>query len=158
MLGRMNIRVAVPTDASRIAELVRSFEAVLVEDPAAAAPFWESMSQRAHEQNIASERFSYYVGETQGALLGFIAMRDHTHLFNLFVDRPCQGRGLGRTLWQHAAQRIPVHAWQQHVTVNASLNAAPVYQALGFKPAADVVRQHGIAFLPMSWERSQNAA
>lgn len=154
----MNIRLALRADAPRLAELVRGFEAMLVEDSTAAAPFWESMSQRAHEENIASERFSYYVAESEGALVGFIAMRDCTHLFNLFVDRSSQGRGIGRTLWQHAAARIPAHARQEHVTVNASLNAVPVYRALGFKPVGDVVRQHGIAFLPMSWERSRNAA
>lgn len=153
----MNIRLAMPEDAARIAELVRSFEALLVEDACAAAPFWESMSQRAHEENIASERFTYYVAESEGVVVGFVAMRDYTHLFNLFVDRASQGRGLGRILYRHAVGRIPAHACQQPVTVNASLNAVSVYQAFGFKPVGEAVRQHGIAFLPMSWDGWQSA-
>lgn len=157
-LGRMNIRPAAPTDASRIAALVRSFEAVLIEDPAAAAPFWESMSQRAHVENIASNRFAYYVAESTNTLVGFIALRDDTHLFTLFVDAAGQGRGVGRMLWHHLIGRLPPKAEKRGVTVNASLNAVAFYRSLGFRSAGEIVRQHGIAFLPMRWERSPDAA
>ncbi|MFN0127976.1 MAG: GNAT family N-acetyltransferase [Verrucomicrobiales bacterium] len=156
-LDRITIRPALPADAPRLAELVRGLAALIVEDPAGAAPFWESVSQRAHEQNIVSERFRYYVAESDGTVVGFIAMRDATHLFNLFVESASQGHGIGRALWRHAAERIPTHARTRKVTVNASLNAVPIYQALGFKPAGVVVRQHGLAFVPMCCDRSDHA-
>jgi len=153
----MNIHRAAPSDASSIAALVRSFEALLVEDPSAAVPFWESMSERAHAANIASDRFVYYIAETDKRFLGFIAMRDDTHLFNLFVERPSQGLGVARALLQHAVRQLPSHARTASITVNASLNAVPAYEAFGFRAVGEIVRQHGIAFLPMRWDRTQKA-
>lgn len=145
----MNIRPAVPEDADEISKLVRAFETLLVEDAAAAAPFWESMSARAHRENIGSARFAYHVAEAGGEIAGFIAMRDQTHLFNLFVSPSHQGRGVARRLWEHAARSVPPHAKGRPFTVNASLHAVPVYEALGFQKAGDVMRLHGLAFLPM---------
>ena len=153
----MNIRRAAPSDASSIAALVRGFEAVLVEDPSAAVPFWESMSERAHVANIASDRFVYYIAETDKRFPGFIAMRDDTHLFNLFVERLSQGRDVARAVLQHAERQLPPHARTASITVNASLNAVSAYQAFGFTAVGEVVRQHGIAFLPMRWDRTQQA-
>jgi len=33
-------------------------------------------------------------------------------------------------------------------TVNASLNAVPVYEAFGFVPSGSVTTAHGISFIP----------
>ena len=153
----MNIRRAAPSDASSIAALVRGFEAVPVEDPRAVASFWDSMSERAHAANIASDRFVYYIAETDKRFRGFIAMRDDTHLFNLFVERPSQGLGVARALLQHAVRQLPSHARTASITVNASLNAVPAYEAFGVRAVGEIVRQHGIAFLPMRWDRTQKA-
>ena len=76
----MNIRPGAISDAGSIAALVRDFEPLLVEDAATSAPFWESMSEVAHAQNLGSERFRYVVAESDGQLIGFIAMRDDFHL------------------------------------------------------------------------------
>jgi len=154
----MNIRSATPSDATEIAALIRSHESVVVVDPSAAAPFWESMSESAHAMNLASDRYRYFVADSEGVLVGYIAMRDATHLFNLFVSRPWQRRGVGRALWQHV---LDVHLSvlpRRIVTVNVSVNALPAYRALGFSEAGEEVRVHGLAFVPMRWGKSPDVA
>jgi len=69
----MRIRPATVSDAASMAALVRADETVLVEDEGSASPFWESMSELAHAQNLASVRFRYWVAESEHLLLGFIA-------------------------------------------------------------------------------------
>lgn len=154
----MNIRSGTPSDATEIAALIRSLESVVVVDPSTAAPFWESMSENAHAVNLASERYRYFVADSEGVLVGYIAMRDATHLFNLFVSRPWQRRGVGRALWQHV---LDVHLSvlpHRIVTVNVSLHALPAYRALGFCEAGEGVRVDGLAFVPMRWGGMQTAA
>ena len=153
----MQIRRATVSDAASIAALVRASEAVLIEDEGSSAPFWESMSERSHAENLASERFRYWVAESENSLLGFIAFRDGSHLFNLFVSTEHQRAGVGRTLWQFALSHSSSLNNEQGITVNASINAVPVYLALGFIQVGDVIRKHGIAFMPMRWQ-AQNAA
>jgi len=148
----MRIRPATVSDAASIAALVRAHETVLVEDECSASPFWESMSELAHAQNLASVRFRYWVAESEHLLLGFIAFRDETHLFNLFVSPGHQRQGVARKLWQFALPLTTGSTTGRTVTVNASLNAVPAYRALGFTPAGEVTRHHGIAFLPMRWQ------
>jgi len=145
----MDIRPATPEDAEAIAALIRSFADLIVEDPAAAAPFWASMSAAAHASNLRSARFRYTVAQAGGELLGYIAMRDGSHLFNLFVRAHDQRRGIARALWQQALRELDASSAELGVTVNASLNAVAVYEALGFREAGAAVHTQGIAFVPM---------
>ena len=154
----MNIRPGAISDAGSIANLVRGFESLLVEDAGTSAPFWESMSEAAHAQNLGSKRFHYFVAESDGQLLGYIAMRDDFHLFNVFVSLHHQRRGIARALWNTALQQLPNLPADRPMTVNASLNAVAVYRAFGFVEAGSVVRAHGIAFLPMQRDTVANAA
>jgi ribosomal protein S18 acetylase RimI-like enzyme len=146
----MLIRPATVGDAAEIAALIREFAAVLVEDPAAAGPFWASMSAKAHARNLQSARFRYTLacaGDEE--LLGFIAMRDERHLFNLYVRERAQRQGIGRALWRHALKALGDRTDDGDLTVNASLDAVAFYRALEFREAAAVVRTQGIAFVPM---------
>ena len=154
----MNIRPGTTSDAGSIAALVREFEPLLVEDPSAAAPFWESMSEGVHAQNLGSERFRYLVAESGGELLGFIATRDELHLFNLFVSPHRQRQGIGRALWTSVLRQLPIVPAGRCITVNASPNAVAVYRAFGFLEVGSVVRTHGIAFVPMQRCEPSNAA
>lgn len=153
----MNISPAVAADAPAIAVLVRQYESLLVVDPEHAAPFWESMSEQAHRANLASPRFAYFAARVEERLVGYLAMRDGTHLFNLFVQPSWLRRGIATALWKLALQRVPA-AGTAGITVNASLNAVPVYLALGFKEVGAKGQQHGIAFVPMLYSVTSDGA
>lgn len=74
-------------------------------------------------------------------------MRDQTHLFHFFVAESFQRQGLGRQLWQRARVNMPSAA--AGFTVNASLQAIPVYESFGFEKQGTVKMEHGVTFQPM---------
>jgi ribosomal protein S18 acetylase RimI-like enzyme len=153
----MRIRPAHAEDAAAIAAVVQSCAEALVVDPAAAGPFWESMAAPSHAANIAAGRFRYLVAEAGSEIIGFIAFRGGSHLFNLFVRPEHQARDIGRTLWHHALSHLPIRTNGAEVTVNASLNAVPFNRTLGFQHQGEPAMANGIAFVPMRWEPPSNS-
>jgi GNAT superfamily N-acetyltransferase len=147
----MEFRAGSPADAEAIADLIASFQSELTDDPsgAGAEEFLASVSVQAEREYLASERYRYLLAYSDSKLAGFIAIRDGSHLFHLFVARSHQGQGIARRLWERALRQLSVHGSDGGFTVNSSLSAVPVYQALGFVPAGSVQSMHGISFLPM---------
>lgn len=147
----MNFRRGIPTDAENIARLISSFQSELTDDPfgAGAESYLASVSTDAERQYIESNRYMYIVAENGSSLTGFIAIRDKTHLFHLFVEKNYQRQGLARSLWKLALSSEYSISSSCTFTVNASLSAVPVYKAFGFEAAGEVKHVHGISFLPM---------
>lgn len=149
--GRNHIRPAGTAEARAIAALVRRCESTLVSQPEQAAPFWQLMSEASHSEYLGSSRFAYALAEVDGEMAGFIAMRDGSHLLNLFVEPSKHRLGIGRALWQYSLDQVRNTTTFDHVTVNASRNAVCAYRALGFKEVGPLARQHGIEFIPMMY-------
>jgi GNAT superfamily N-acetyltransferase len=91
----------------------------------------------------------YHVADTGAELAGFIAVRDGSHLFHLFVARHWHGHGVARRLWDVARARALAAGNSGVFTVNSSKVARPVYEAFGFVPTAPLQCKHGIWFHPM---------
>lgn len=149
----MNFRRGIPTDAENIARLIASFQSELTDDPsgAGAESYLASVSTDAERQYLESNRYMYIVAESGSSLAGFIAIRDKTHLFHLFVEKNYQRQGLARSLWKLALSSESSKPPSSMFTVNASLSAVPVYKAFGFEPVGEVKHVHGISFLPMQF-------
>ena len=149
----MEIRTGLLSDAEAIAQLIASFQSELTDDPggAGAEEFLATVSLEAEQEYLASERYRYLVAHSDSQLAGFIALRDGSHLFHLFVARAYQGRGIARLLWERALRELCVPNREGVFTVNSSLSAVPVYQAFGFAPTGAVQRRHGISFVPMQF-------
>ena len=147
----MEIRVGSPSDAGAVAGLIASFQSELTDDPsgAGAEEFLASVSLQAEREYLASACYRYLLAFAGSQLAGFIAMRDGSHLFHLFVGRAHQRRGLARLLRQQALRELCAPNSEGAFTVNSSLSAVPVYRAFGFAPAGSIQRIHGISFLPM---------
>jgi GNAT superfamily N-acetyltransferase len=147
----MEFRAGSPADAEAIAGLIASFQSELTDDPsgAGAEEYLASVSLRAEREYLASERYRYLVAYSDSQLAGFIAIRDGSHLFHLFVERSYQRQGLARRLWERALEELSAASSDGGFTVNSSLSAVPVYQAFGFAPAGSIQSMHGISFLPM---------
>lgn len=155
--ARWALRLATPDDAPAIAALIAGFADDLVLDRAQAGPYLASVSEAAERGYLASPRYRYVVAEVEGprgaaspGLAGFIAMRDTTHLFHLFVERSWHRRGLARALWSRMQREIGTVEPPRGCTVNSSLSAVPVYRAFGFVETGPVTHAHGIAFVPMA--------
>lgn len=147
----MNIRSATPADARSLADLIASFQPMLTLDPSGvgAEQYLASVSEEAERRYLESPRYTYFVTEHEGEVVGFIAMRDRTHLFHLFVAAEYQGQGIASRLWRQAREHAARAGEPSVFTVNSSLNAVVVYERFGFVPSGAQVQAHGIAFLPM---------
>ena len=155
----MEFRAGSPADAEAIAGLIASFQSDLTDDPsgAGAEKYLASVSVGAEREYLASERYRYLLAYANSRLAGFIAIRDGSHLFHLFVERSHQRQGIARRLWKRALEELCAPNRDGCFTVNSSLSAVPVYQAFGFIPAGSIRRMHGISFLPMKRPASHQA-
>jgi GNAT superfamily N-acetyltransferase len=147
----MNLRPGTTNDAAAVADLIASFRHELTDHPdgAGAERFFESVSAQAERSYLESARYRYIVAERDGAMLGFITLRDVSHVFHLFVARQHHRTGVADRLWQEARAHAVESGMQGPFTVNASLRAVPVYRSFGFVEAGEVASAHGISFLPM---------
>jgi len=147
----MEFRAGSPADAGAIVGLIASFQSELTDDPsgAGAEKYLASVSLKAEREYLASERYGYLLAYSDSQLAGFIAIRDGSHLFHLFVERSHQRQGIARRLWERALEELCAPGSDGGFTVNSSLSAVPVYLAFGFVPAGSIQRMHGISFLPM---------
>src|SRR6476646_11052867 len=133
----MEIRSGSPSDAEAIARLIASFQSDLTDKPSGvgAEQYLASVSVQAEREYLASERYRYLLAYSDSQLAGFIAIRDGSHLFHLFVERTHQRQGIARRLWERALRELCAPGSDGAFTVNSSLSAVPVYQAFGFVPA-----------------------
>ncbi len=143
-------------DAARIAELIASFADELTDEPSGkgAEQYFASVSEQAECEYLKSERYRYTIALDKDELLGFIAIRDITHVFHLFVRRDQQRRGIATSLWSAAHKHAVDSGNLGPFTVNSSLNAVPVYTKFGFATAGPVTSVHGISFQPMRTTKS----
>src|SRR6059058_4705298 len=125
----MEIRSRSPSDAEAIARLIASFQSELTDDPsgAGAEAYLASVSAQAEREYLTSQRYRYLLAYSGPQLAGFIAIRDGSHLFHLFVERAHQRQGLGRRLWELALEELCAPSRDGGFTVNSSLSAVPVY-------------------------------
>lgn len=143
-----------PADAEAISALILELSGPFFLDPsrAGAEAFLASAGPEALRRYLHSDHYAYYVATSQGRLAGVVALRDHAHLFHLFVAEPFQGQRLARRLWQRVQAGALRAGNPGRFTVNASLNAVGVYKRFGFVCQGDVQRRNGIAFQPMCLE------
>ena len=136
------------SDAVAISALIQQFthEFTISANGSGAEQFLASVSVAAEVGYISDPRYHYINAFIGGVLAGFIAMRDRSHVFHLFVAPEFQRQGLATRLWQAALASAPDAAG---FTVNSSPSAMPVYQRFGFAATSAQVEMHGICFVPM---------
>lgn len=134
-----------------MSDIVMSHRASMTVHPdgAGAERFLQSVSEEAIRGYVADARYRYLVAEHEGGIAGFIAMRDGTHLYHLFVAAAHQDQGIARRLWEKARTEALGAGASGEFTVNSSLAAVTVYRRFGFREAGPCRREAGIAFVPM---------
>ncbi|MDX2322099.1 MAG: GNAT family N-acetyltransferase [Moritella sp.] len=93
--------------------------------------------------------YEYHVAELNGEIIAVVGMRDNAHLYHLFVADTQQGKGLSRTLWEHAKKVCLEHGNPGKFTVNSALNATAVYLKFGFVPVCGIREKFGVKDMPM---------
>ena len=146
-LAETDIPTLVPAIAALLRELAREF-IVHESTPEGAATFLAENDQ-AGLRGFLALGYVYHVALDAGSLAGFIAMRDNSHLFHLFVGKRWQGQGLSRKLWNVARAAAIARGGDGNFTVNASNYALGVYEAFGFVRDGPTRCVKGLYFNPM---------
>jgi GNAT superfamily N-acetyltransferase len=71
-----------------------------------------------------------------GRIVGVVLVKNFWNLCSLFVEPSAQGRGIGRLLLESAIAACRGRTARGAVWLNASPNAVPFYQHLGFRMRA----------------------
>lgn len=148
----MQIRPIEERDVAAVAGLLQALARQFIvheATPEGAATFLRENDADAIRRYIAAGMV-YHVAQVDGAIAGFIAMRERAHLYHMFVGVAWQRRGIGRRLWEVARQAALDAGGDGRFTVNASNFAVPVYQALGFARTAPMQTMKGLPFNPMA--------
>ncbi|MET0858984.1 MAG: GNAT family N-acetyltransferase [Telluria sp.] len=136
---------------TQVARLLRELSAEFIlheSTPEGAATFLRENDEAAIRRYIAIGHV-YHVAEVDGEIAGFIAVRDRSHLFHMFVGVKWQGQGVARQLWNVARANAIANGGSGAFTVNSSNYALPVYEALGFVRTAPMQCLKGLYFNPM---------
>lgn len=145
----MNIRNANRDDMDNIRQLVLALSHFYLQDKDAELPAWfsASLSREEFSHRIESSDFENYLCENEMGVVGYIAIKNSSHLYHLFVAEDYQRRGVARALWQHARKNL-----EAVVTVRSSVFALPVYKKLGFVESGSLAEKDGILFQPMVFQ------
>jgi ribosomal protein S18 acetylase RimI-like enzyme len=156
----MEIRLATAADTKQLSKLIEDLALKFITpefSPEAAAHFLQANNEAAI-QRFMQQGFVYFVAEVAGSrgteLIGCIGMRDHSHLYHLFISETWQRQGVARKLWQQAICYCEAQGNPGRYTVNSSNNAVAVYQALGFIATGPMQQMHGVLFNPMQLDRT----
>lgn len=147
----IHIRPATLADATPISALVIALSReFIVPDlsPEGAENLLGDMTPEA-TRGFMEQGFRYHLAEAGDELVGFVATRDNSHLYHLFVATTHQRRGLARQLWETAKASCLAAADTTRFTVNSSRYALPVYRRFGFVAVSDEVERKGVRYTPM---------
>lgn len=150
----MQIRPLAPSDFPAVARLLRELatEFIVHESPPEGAANFLRENDEQGLRGFVERGHVYHVALVDGELAGFIAVRDASHLFHMFVDKRYHGRGIARRMWDVAREAARAAGNPGWFTVNASNYALPVYTGWGFVPTAPRQCVKGLYFTPMRLE------
>jgi GNAT superfamily N-acetyltransferase len=147
----LTLRRATPDDADQISRLIASLADLFYASPdgAGAERFRDAITPEAVALLVVRPEMIYLVAEEGGSVCGAVAIREKRHLLHLFVAPGFQRGGIGSRLWAAARDAALAAGNTGGFTVNASLNAVPVYLRFGFDLVGTPQQANGLIFQPM---------
>ncbi|NNG23234.1 GNAT family N-acetyltransferase [Telluria aromaticivorans] len=147
MLIRPLALMDIPAVAALLRELAREF--IVHESTLEGASTFLAENDEMGVRGFLARGHVYHVAVIDGELAGFVAMRDRSHLFHLFVGKRWHRRGVARVLWDVAREAALAAGGDGSFTVNSSNFAVPVYEAFGFVRVGPTQCVKGLYFNPM---------
>ena len=153
----MQIRPLDPADLPACARLLRAaaIEFIVHESPPEGACTFLRENDEDGIRGYVAAGHVYHVAQDGGEIAGFIAIRNNSHVFHLFIDKRWHRQGLARRLWEVARTATLARRGSGVFTVNSSNHAVPVYAALGFVRTAPTQCVKGLYFNPMRFTPPQ---
>lgn len=153
-MNEITIRAARSADIPAIAKLLEQLARRHITfefSPSAEQKFLKSNDETSINTFLANG-FRYWVAESTNEIIGFAGVRDHSHLYHLFVAEHAQRQGIARRLWQTAMDCCRTAGNSGRFTVNSSNNAVAVYESFGFVRSGPQQNSDGVLFNPMVLE------
>ena len=150
----IHIRRLEPGDVPDVAALLEQLARTSITgefSPLAQEKFLRSNDAAAIHGFIA-HGFQCWVAESNQAIIGFVGVRDNSHLYHLFVAEPFQRQGIARQLWRVAQEACQAAGNPGRFTVNSSNNAVAFYESLGFRRSHPMQDSDGVLYNPMIME------
>lgn len=147
----MHIRPLASTDIAAVAALLRTLalEYIVHESSREGASTFLAENDETGVRGFLALGHAYHVAVSEGELAGFIAVRDNSHLFHLFVGKRWHRTGLARRLWDVARAAAIARGGDAVFTVNSSNYAVPVYESFGFVRVGPTQCAKGLYYNPM---------
>lgn len=147
----MSIREATECDVMQIQDLVASLSHFYMNDKFEDLPEWlkATLTEAEFLKRVLSADYSNFIYEIDGKVLGYISMKEVSHLFHLFVAETSHGKGISRSLWEFAQKACAAEKY----TLRSSIFAVPVYRAFGFIETGPAGVKDGVEFQPMMLAR-----
>jgi GNAT superfamily N-acetyltransferase len=154
LIGKMLTRPLDPADIPAVARLFRelALEFIVHESPPDGAANFLRENDEDALRGYIERGHVYHVALVDGELAGFVAVRDCSHLFHMFVGKRWQRMGIARRLWDVAREAAIASGNPGVFTVNSSNYALPVYEAWGFVRTAPMQFTKGLYYNPMRFE------
>lgn len=149
----MEIRPLVSADIPAVSALLRGLakEYIVHESSPDGAASFLADNDEMGVRGFLARGHVYHVALVDGELAGFVAVRDRSHVFHLFVDKRWHRRGIARRLWETARDAAVAEGGEGSFTVNSSNYAVPVYESFGFVRVAPTQCVKGLYFNPMRY-------
>lgn len=150
----LEIRQANSGDAQGMSALIESLSHYRSPGAKSPAPaeFSAGYSADTIEKHLSVGSVRYFVAVLFGDLVGVIGLGEGPRVRHFFVAEGLHGQGIGRALWNRAAEdalsRIPIGR-QTIIEVRSSVYAVPVYERFGFSVCGAAVEASGAIFVPM---------
>jgi GNAT superfamily N-acetyltransferase len=147
----MEIRPLQAGDIPAVSALLRELahEYIVHESPPEGAANFLAENSEIGVRGFLARGHVYHVAVVDGVLAGFVAVRDNSHLFHLFVGKRWHRRGIARRLWDVARKAAIEQGGDGSFTVNSSNYAVPVYEAFGFVRVGPTQCAKGLYYNPM---------
>jgi len=135
-------------DAQKLSSLSNSLLKYLFDEE---IPKWfqDSFSVEEFEKRIQSQEYKHFGYMIEDQIVGFIAIKEDTHLFHLFVEEKYHQQHIGKKLWEFVKENIEFET----MSTNASLYAINVYESFGFKQERKIQTYKELEFLPMVYKK-----
>lgn len=146
----------IPLVAALLRELAREY--IVHASPPEGASTFLAENDEMGVRGFLARGHVYHVAMIDGEMAGFVAVRDRSHLFHLFVGKRWHRRGVARALWETAREAALGAGGDGSFTVNASNFAVPVYEAFGFVRVGPTQCVKGLFFNPMRLAGSDDSA
>jgi len=154
----MKTRKAKETDTAAISSLVLKTAKAHIQDEFT-EDGWELFQRLFGEdcqrQLLRNKHYYFLVAEHHGQIIGMLALKDVSHVFQFFISTAWQKKGVGATLWKHYLQTIKTgELSKKHfntITVNASDFGRGFYLKLGFEITGKRQMKKGVCINPLCY-------